>query len=363
MNARQSIKQENDINIASIEVLITPEQVKAQVPLPEAVQATVLKGRQTVRDILDGKDPRLMVVVGPCSIHDPKGAEDYARRLKALAAEVADTLFVVMRVYFEKPRTTIGWKGLINDPYMDDSFCIEDGLVMGRRLLRDFNALGLPCATEALDPITPQYHSDLISWSAIGARTTESQTHREMASGLSMPVGFKNGTDGGVQVALDAMKSAGVGHHFLGINQQGQTAVVHTLGNRYSHLVLRGGGGKGNYHAPAVAQAEQGLKAAGLRQAIVVDCSHANSSKDHRFQPKVMEEVVRQVAGGNRSIVGVMIESYLEAGSQAIPEDLEQLKYGVSVTDKCVDWPTTESMLRSAREQLKALVTARRGGA
>jgi len=360
MTSRKDQPQENDVNIAGMEVLITPEQVKAQVPLSEAVRATVLKGRQTVCDILDGKDPRLMVVVGPCSIHDPKGAEDYARRLKSLAAEVADTLFVVMRVYFEKPRTTIGWKGLINDPYMDDSFRIEDGLVMGRRLLRDFNALGLPCASEALDPITPQYHSDLISWSAIGARTTESQTHREMASGLSMPVGFKNGTDGGVQVALDAMKSAGAGHHFLGINQQGQTAVVHTSGNRYSHLVLRGGGGRGNHDPVSVGLAEEGLKAAGLRPAIVVDCSHANSNKDHRYQPVVMEEVVRQVAGGSKSIVGVMVESYLEAGSQPIPEDLDQLKYGQSVTDKCVDWATTEAMLRSARERLQAVVAARR---
>jgi 3-deoxy-7-phosphoheptulonate synthase len=344
-----------DLNVESTEVLVTPAEVQAKLPLSDAAYESVARGRQAVRDILDGKDRRLMVIVGPCSIHDPKAAREYALGLRRLSGEtgIRESLFPVMRVYFEKPRTTIGWKGLINDPHMDDSFQIQEGLMMARKLLLDFNEMGLPCASEALDPISPRYISELISWSAIGARTTESQTHREMASGLSMPVGFKNGTDGSIQVALDAMRSALQPHHFLGINQKGQSAVIRTRGNRYGHLVLRGGGGRPNYDSVSVAQAEEVLRKAGLRRALVVDCSHANSNKDHALQPLVMENCVNQILEGNGSIVGLMVESNLLSGSQPIPKDLSQLVYGQSVTDKCVDWPTTEKMLRSAADKLK----------
>jgi 3-deoxy-7-phosphoheptulonate synthase len=342
-----------NLNIESIKVLVTPEAVKNRLPMTAAALKTVQKGRASVRDILDGRDHRLMIVVGPCSIHDPKAALEYAGRLKSLAGEVSDTLFVIMRVYFEKPRTTIGWKGYVNDPRMDDSFKIEEGLIGARRMLLDFNNLGLPCGTEALDPIAPQYLSDLISWSAIGARTTESQTHREMASGLSMAVGFKNSTDGGLQAALGAMRSALNPHHFLGITQQGVSAVFNTKGNRYGHLVLRGGGGRQNSDPRSVRQARQALKRENLRQAILVDCSHANSNKDYRVQPNVMANVVRQIRHGDPSIVGAMIESNLYAGNQPIPKNLKDLKYGVSVTDACVDWPTTVKMLKTARASLK----------
>ena len=270
----------DDLNITSNEILITPEQLKAQIPLSEAAQATVVQSRQVIRDILDGKDHRLFIVIGPCSIHDVNAAKDYAARLKELAAEVGDTLYLVMRVYFEKPRTTVGWKGLINDPYLDDSFKIQDGLKIGRQLLRDLTEMGLPTATEALDPISPQYLQDLISWSAIGARTTESQTHREMSSGLSSAVGFKNGTDGGLAVAINALQSVSSPHRFLGINQQGQVSIVTTKGNPYGHVVLRGGNGKPNYDSVSVALCEKDLEKAGISKNIMVDCSHANSNKD-----------------------------------------------------------------------------------
>jgi 3-deoxy-7-phosphoheptulonate synthase len=306
-----------------------------------------------VVDILQGQDKRLLVVVGPCSIHDPVAAMDYAQRLKTLAAELADQLLVVMRVYFEKPRTTVGWKGLINDPHMDDSFQIEAGLHLGRQLLVDLNDMGLPCGTEALDPITPQYLGDLIAWSAIGARTTESQTHREMASGLSSPVGFKNGTDGSLEVALNAMLSSAQPHTFLGINGEGQVALTQTRGNAYGHLILRGGS-QPNYDSVAVAEAEAELIKAKLPVNIVVDCSHGNSRKNHALQTLVLKDVVGQIVDGNRSIKGVMLESNLGEGNQKLV-DPKALRYGVSITDACLGWQATEEALREAAARLRNL--------
>ena len=352
----------DDLNIASNEALITPEQLKQELPLTEPARHTVSQGRQVVRDILDGKDHRLFVVIGPCSIHDIKAAHEYAERLKGLAAELSDTLYLIMRVYFEKPRTTVGWKGLINDPYLDDSFKIQDGLHIGRKLLCDLAEMGLPTATEALDPISPQYLQDLISWSAIGARTTESQTHREMASGLSSAVGFKNGTDGGLTVAINALQSVSSPHRFLGLNQQGQVSIVTTKGNSYGHVVLRGGNGKPNYDSVSVALCEQELTKAGIRPNIMVDCSHANSNKDPALQPLVMENVANQILEGNNSIIGLMVESNLGWGNQSIPKDLCNLKYGVSVTDACIDWDSTEKTLRSMHAKLKDVLPKRKRG-
>ncbi|MDY0250356.1 MAG: 3-deoxy-7-phosphoheptulonate synthase [Pseudomonas sp.] len=349
----------NDLNIASNVTLITPEQLKKKIPLSEHALHTVSNGRQVVRDILEGKDHRLFIVIGPCSIHDLKAAHEYADRLKALADEVSDTLYLIMRVYFEKPRTTIGWKGLINDPYLDDSFKIEDGLHIGRQLLLDLAEKGLPTATEALDPISPQYLQDLISWSAIGARTTESQTHREMASGLSSAVGFKNGTDGGLTVAINALQSVSNPHRFLGINQKGGVSIVTTKGNRYGHVVLRGGNGKPNYDSVSVAVCEQELKKAKISSNIMIDCSHANSNKDPALQPLVLENITNQIVDGNQSISSLMIESHLGWGNQSICEDLSQLKYGISVTDACIDWDTTEKSIRNMREKLKDILPAR----
>lgn len=354
-------KQLENLNVASQEPLITPEALKREMPLTEAAAATVTQGRQTIYDIMDGKDHRLFVVVGPCSVHDADAAREYARRLKKLADEVSDTLYIVMRVYFEKPRTTVGWKGLINDPHLNDSFDIEQGLHLGRRLLLDIAELGLPTATEALDPISPQYLQDSISWSAIGARTTESQTHREMSSGLSMAIGFKNGTDGSLDVAVNAMKSVSHPHSFLGIDQQGKVAIIRTRGNQYGHAVLRGGGGKPNYDSVSVALCEQALDKAGLRKSIMVDCSHANSNKDPAIQPLVMQDVTHQILEGNTSIQSLMVESNLNWGNQPIPENLDDLKYGVSVTDACIDWETTEKALRDMREKLKDVLPKRAG--
>ena len=343
-----------DLNVVSQEVLITPQQLKAELPITESVNSVISAGRMAVRDILDRKDPRLMVVVGPCSIHDPEAAIDYARRLKSLAEKVHDSLFIVMRVYFEKPRTTVGWKGLINDPYLNDSFKIQEGLHVGRKLLLDIAEIGLPTATEALDPISPQYLQDLISWSAIGARTTESQTHREMASGLSSAVGFKNGTDGGLTVAINALRSVSNPHRFLGINKEGSVAIIHTRGNRYGHIVLRGGDDKPNYDSVSVAVCEKALEKKSIAKNIMIDCSHANSNKNHELQPLVLENVVNQIIEGNRSIIGAMIESNIGAGNQKIPADLKDLQYGVSVTDACIDWDTTENVLLAAAEKLNA---------
>ena len=353
-------QQVEDVNIASIRPLVTPAQLKRELPLSEAARQTVLQGRQTIRNILDGTDPRLFVVIGPCSIHDVKAAHEYAQRLKALASEVSETLYLVMRVYFEKPRTTVGWKGLINDPDMNDSFDIEKGLRMGRKLLLELNEQGLPCATEALDPNSPQYLQDLISWSAIGARTTESQTHREMSSGLSCPVGFKNGTDGGMTVAINAMQAVASGHSFLGLNEEGQVSIIQTTGNPYAHVVLRGGGGKPNYDALAISQTEAALSKAKVSGNIMVDASHANSNKDPYLQPLVVENLTEQIVQGNRSIVALMVESHLQGGRQDIPTDLSQLEYGKSVTDGCIDWNTTEAMLRKMDATLKSHMASRR---
>jgi 3-deoxy-7-phosphoheptulonate synthase len=343
--------QVDDLNVTSQVRLVSPEALHDELPLSEAARRTVLAGRDTLKRILERADPRLFLVVGPCSIHDPQAALDYGRRLAALAREIDDTFFVVMRVYFEKPRTTVGWKGLINDPDLDDSFHIEKGLRIARKLLLDLNELGLPCGTEALDPITPQYIADLISWSAIGARTTESQTHREMASGLSMPVGIKNGTDGNRAIAINALVSVSKPHAFLGIDPEGRCALTYTRGNRHAHIVLRGGAAP-NYDTVSVALTEQELEGAGLRGTIMIDCSHGNSGKDPARQPLVFSDVIHQIVEGNRSIVGAMIESNLEWGNQPLAER-SKLHYGVSITDACIDWQTTQRALREARAKLR----------
>ncbi|MEX2130096.1 MAG: 3-deoxy-7-phosphoheptulonate synthase [Pseudohongiellaceae bacterium] len=349
----------DDLNIASLEPLITPAQLKAELPLSAAAEKRVKAARENIYRILDRKDHRLFAVVGPCSIHDPVAALDYARRLKKLADEVQDSIYLVMRVYFEKPRTSIGWKGLINDPHLDDSFKIEEGLRIGRKLLLDIVDIGLPTSTEALDPISPQYLQDIIAWSAIGARTTESQTHREMSSGLSSAVGFKNGTDGGLTVAINAMQSVTSPHRFLGINSNGQVSVVTTKGNKYAHVVLRGGSSGPNYDSVHVAQCEQMLTKGGVSNNIVIDCSHANSSKDPDVQPLVLKDVTHQILEGNKSIIGVMLESNINRGSQSIPKDLSQLKYGVSVTDACMDWDTTEKAVHEMADKLRDILPGR----
>ncbi len=349
----------DDLNIESEIILATPDQVKSDIPMDRAAYDTVTNGRQAVRNILTGKDKRLFLVIGPCSIHDPEAAMDYARRLKSLADEVSDTLLLIMRVYFEKPRTTVGWKGLINDPHMNDSFKIEEGLHVGRQLLKDISVLGLPIATEALDPISPQYMQDFISWSAIGARTTESQTHREMASGLSSAVGFKNGTDGNLTVAINALQSISKPHRFLGINEVGQVAVIHTRGNQHSHIVLRGGSSGPNYDSVNVKLCEQQLEKAGIKPNIMIDCSHANSSKDPARQTLVMENVANQVLEGNQSIIGLMVESNIGFGNQPIPEDLSALQYGVSVTDGCIDWDSSAAAVRATADKLRAVLPTR----
>ncbi|NJD24329.1 MAG: 3-deoxy-7-phosphoheptulonate synthase [Betaproteobacteria bacterium] len=350
-----------NINVTAFDTMPTPEEIHARLPISAKATKSVTHGRRLLRDILDRKDPRLFVVVGPCSIHDPVAGLDYARRLKALADEVGDTLQLIMRVYFEKPRTTVGWKGYINDPFMDDSFRVDIGMEKARQFLLDIAEIGLPTGTEALDPISPQYYGDLITWTAIGARTTESQTHREMSSGLSTPVGFKNGTSGDLTVAINAILSASKPHSFLGINGAGKVAVVRTKGNAHGHVVLRGGDGRPNYDTVSVSMAEQAMVKAKLPANIVVDCSHANSFKKPELQPLVMTDIVNQIRGGNKSLVGVMIESNIEAGNQAIPADLTQLKYGCSVTDACVDWDTTEKMIRDAAVLLRDVLPERLG--
>lgn len=351
-------KLEN-VNVQSQEILITPEKLKQDIPLTEKAIQTITNGRQTINNILDRKDSRIFVVIGPCSIHDVEAAKEYAHKLKALADQVSDTIYLVMRVYFEKPRTTVGWKGLINDPHLNDSFEIEEGLHIGRQLLIDIAEIGLPTATEALDPISPQYLQDTISWSAIGARTTESQTHREMSSGLSVAIGFKNGTDGGLEVATNALNSVSHPHSFLGINREGQVAIVRTKGNQYAHVVLRGGGGKPNYDSVNVAICEQALEKAKLAKNIMIDCSHANSNKDPALQPLVMQDTTHQILEGNTSIIGLMVESNLNWGNQSIPTNLEELKYGVSVTDACIDWETTEKSILEMHAKLKDILPNR----
>ena len=351
----------DNINVSAFDPMPSPEEIHARLPLTASAASLVMHGREVLRNILDRRDPRLFVVVGPCSIHDPVAGLDYAQRLKALADAVGETLYLVMRVYFEKPRTTTGWKGYINDPDMDDSFRVDQGMHKAREFLLQLAELGMPTGTEALDPIAPQYLGDLMSWTAIGARTTESQTHREISSGLSTPVGFKNGTNGDVGIAVNAILSASRPHSFLGINGQGRTSIVRTRGNRYGHLVLRGGDGRPNYDTVSVQMAEQALRKAGLPSNIVVDCSHANSYKKHDLQPLVMADAVNQVRLGNKSLVGMMIESNIVAGNQAIPDDLSQLKYGCSVTDGCVDWETTEKMIRDAAALLRTVLPGRIG--
>jgi 3-deoxy-7-phosphoheptulonate synthase len=344
--------QTNDLRVREIVRLIAPKTLKAELPEGDAVAETVAKSRERITHILRQEDPRLLVVVGPCSIHDVKGALEYAARLNALRKEFANHMEIVMRVYFEKPRTTIGWKGLINDPHLDNTQDVEGGLRIARKLLLDILGMGLPAATEFLDPVVPQYIADLISWAAIGARTTESQTHREMASGLSMPVGFKNGTDGSLQVAVDAMTSARSQHSFLGIDQDGFTSVVRTNGNPAGHVVLRGGRARTNYDADSIREAEAALVKAKLPTGLMVDCSHANSGKVPARQEDVWRSVIEQRAAGTKCLMGVMIESFLHEGAQPFPKPVNELQYGVSITDACLSWETTERMLRSGYEAL-----------
>ncbi|MDT8420628.1 MAG: 3-deoxy-7-phosphoheptulonate synthase [Desulfuromonadales bacterium] len=346
--------QTNNLNVRKVTPIIAPENLKQVFPLTIEMASNVSDWRSRIKSIMRRQDPRLMVVIGPCSIHDPSAALEYARRLSKLKEKVKEQLFIVMRVYFEKPRTTIGWKGLINDPDLNGTHQISKGLGIARQLFCAITELNLPIASEMLDPITPQYLADIISWGAIGARTTESQTHREMASGLSFPVGFKNGTDGGLQVAIDAMGAAIHQHSFLGMNYAGRTAIVETAGNPDVHIVLRGGSDGPNYFPEDIRRTEELLAKNNLLPSIMVDCSHANSDKDHTRQHIALDSVVDQVIDGNRSICSVMIESNLGAGNQKIPEDLSQLKYGVSITDKCVDWETTETMLLRTCERLSA---------
>ncbi|HEX9052856.1 MAG TPA: 3-deoxy-7-phosphoheptulonate synthase [Anaeromyxobacter sp.] len=346
-------------NVAALDALPSPEELKQRVPLSPGAAASVDGGRRGVEAILDGTDPRLLVVVGPCSIHDTEAGLDYARRLRALAGEVSDTLLLVMRVYLEKPRTSVGWEGFTNDPRLDGSFRVAEGMERGRRFLRDVAELGLPIGTEALDPIAPQYQGDLVSWNAIGARTAASQPHRNLASGLSTPIGFKNGTDGDVEVAVNAILAASRPHAFLGIDERGRSAAIRTRGNRHGHLVLRGGGGRPNFDSVSVSLAEQALARAGVPGRIVIDCSHANSWKDPSLQPYVVRDAVAQVRHGNASIAGLMIESFLEQGSQPIG-DPSHLRYGCSVTDGCLGWEPTADVLRAARAALRPVVSARR---
>ncbi|MDA8429357.1 MAG: 3-deoxy-7-phosphoheptulonate synthase [Geobacteraceae bacterium] len=343
----------NNLKITAITPIIAPADLRQVFPLSAARAEFVNKSRERLKEILQRRDRRLMAVVGPCSIHDPDAAVEYARRLAELARRVDDQLLLVMRVYFEKPRTTVGWKGLINDPDMNGTHLISKGLGIARSLLLRITELEVPVANEMLDPITPEYVADMISWGAIGARTTESQTHREMSSGLSFPVGFKNGTDGNLQIAMDAMKAAQHQHSFLGINREGRTSIIQTAGNPDVHIVLRGGSKKVNYHPEDIAHTEESLHKNGLLPTIMIDCSHGNSNKDYQKQPEVLESVIQQVVDGNNSISGVMIESNLEAGSQKIATDLSQLKYGVSITDACIDWATTEKILLEAHKKLQ----------
>lgn len=348
----------NDIHVNAEEVLITPEQLRKALPLSEEGREFVKTSRETISNIIHKKDHRLLVISGPCSVHDVDAAKEYARQLKALAEKYDNELFVVMRVYFEKPRTTVGWKGLINDPNMDGSFDVETGLLKARELLIYLTELGLPLATEALDPISPQYLAELFSWAAIGARTTESQTHREMASGLSMPIGFKNGTNGSLDVAINALQSAASSHRFMGINRQGQVALIKTSGNPDGHVILRGGK-QPNYDSVNVALCEKDLAAQSLDPAIVVDCSHGNSNKDYRRQPLVAENVVNQIIEGNKSIIGIMLESNLKAGNQSASLPKEELEYGVSVTDACIDMTSTEEIFALASDKLQDTLKVR----
>lgn len=351
MSPLQAMHQTQDLHIKDTISLVSPKDLKARFPSTEAVARTVVDSRNTFNDIINGKDDRLAVVVGPCSINNVESAKEYAQRLRQLAEEVKDRLFVVMRVYFEKPRTTVGWKGLINDPHMNDTFDISTGMKLARQLLLDINEIGLPAATELLEPVTPQYIADLITWTAIGARTTESPTHRQMASGLSMPVGYKNSTEGDLQVAIDAMLASKASHSFLGIDQDGNTCIVNTTGNPWGHLILRGGRTGSNYHSNAVTEAIERLGSAGLTPRLMVDCSHANSGKDFSKQHIAWNDVIEQRASGAKSIIGVMVESNLRPGNQKLVKPAE-LEYGVSITDGCIGWDETEQLIRDAHRKL-----------
>jgi 3-deoxy-7-phosphoheptulonate synthase len=345
------MKRTYDLRIQEFAPLISPKALKQELPMTEKATETVIAGREGIEGILGKKDKRLLVVLGPCSIHDEEAALEYAERLNALREQVEETLLLVMRVYFEKPRTTLGWKGLINDPFLDGTCDIVTGLRKARRLLLDLTEMGLPTATEMLDPITPQYLAGLVCWAAVGARTTESQTHREMASGLSMPVGFKNCTDGGLSTAINAMVAAKAPQSFLGIDQNGQTSIVKTTGNPWAHLVMRGGK-RPNYDSVSIEEARGLLREKGLGDAVMVDCSHANSRKKHQGQAIVWKDVINQRMDGNDALIGLMLESFLHEGNQKNAGDLSTLKYGVSITDECISWETTEKMLLSAHEQL-----------
>ena len=349
----------NNLHVSKEDVLITPEDLSKELPLSDTAQAAITRSRKTVSDIIHRRDHRMLVVCGPCSIHDVEAAKEYALRLKELHESCKDTLFLVMRVYFEKPRTTVGWKGLINDPHLDGTFDIETGLRKARELLIWLAELELPVATEALDPISPQYLAELFSWSAIGARTSESQTHREMASGLSMPVGFKNGTDGSLDIAINALKSAASGHRFMGINKQGQVSIIGTSGNPDGHIILRGGK-QPNYDSVCVSECEAEMQQAGLSAGLVVDCSHANSFKDYRRQPLVAQNVVNQILEGNQSIIGIMLESHIYSGNQkAEGKKPQELEFGISITDGCIDWGTTENLILQTRDKLITVLPMR----
>jgi 3-deoxy-7-phosphoheptulonate synthase len=349
------MKATQDLHVRSTTPLISPHDLKIELPMTEAVNETIVATRDTVKRILQGEDPRLMVVVGPCSIHDEKCAREYAERLAELSRQVEDRLFLLMRVYFEKPRTTLGWKGLINDPWLDDSFDVAEGLRIARRLLIRIADLGLATATEALEPITPQYIADLVTWAAIGARTTESPTHRQMASGLSMPVGFKNGTDGDIVTAIDALVASRSPHNFLGIDAHGHTCIIHTTGNPWGHLILRGGRNGPNYSPEHVAQAAAMLRQRGLSPRFMIDCSHANSNKDYRRQADVWNSVLHQRLEGGDAIIGMMLESNLKAGAQQL-KDPKKLEYGVSITDGCIGWEETEELILAGYEKLARTV-------
>ena len=347
------MERTRNLRVESVRPLLSPAILLEEVPVSDEAAHILLEGRRQASRIIHGEDDRLLAVVGPCSIHDPKAGLEYAARLRKVAREMEDDLCIMMRVYFEKPRTTLGWKGLINDPYLDETFQINEGLRRGRRVLLEIGELGLPCATEFLDPITPQFIADLVAWGAIGARTTESQVHRQLASGLSMPIGFKNGTYGTVQLAVDAVVSAAHPHRFLGVTEQGLAAIVQTTGNPDCHVILRGGTSGTNYDEVSVKKAAELLDRAGLRASVLVDCSHGNSNKDYRKQPDVAKEVSRQIADGSTSIFGVMVESFLEDGRQDL-KDPANLKYGLSVTDACLGWDATMPVLVELANAVRA---------
>ncbi|MGB5635156.1 MAG: 3-deoxy-7-phosphoheptulonate synthase [Waterburya sp.] len=337
----------SDLHVSETRPLLSPAFIKSELPMTQEVAHLVTQTRDRIRNILEGEDQRILVIVGPCSIHDVVAAKEYGEKLVKLRSQFQEQLEIVMRVYFEKPRTTVGWKGLINDPHLDNSYDINTGIRAARKLLLDLAEIGLPAATELLDPITPQYIADLICWTAIGARTTESQIHRQMASGLSMPVGYKNGTDGSFSAAINAMLTAKISHHFLGINQDGLASIVRTTGNPDGHLVLRGGVTKPNYEAGDIEAAVNALKQKAMNSRLMIDCSHGNSRKDYQKQVTVLDSINQQIKAGSQHIVGVMIESHLVAGNQSIPQDGKPAVYGQSITDACVNWETTEIMLHS----------------